>query len=125
PTEWTATRSFTVDVAPTTALDGPADGTFTTSPQVSALYSDSDNDGGSVQFRVCTAAASSGSECTGLVASGASASVSSGSTGSWAPTGLTHGTTYYWQTQAQDSLGAESAWTATQSFVYDAAPSDP
>jgi hypothetical protein len=124
---WTATDAFVYDtVASNPTLAGPAEGAFTASPALAASFADSDTgDTGTVNFRVCTAAASAGAQCATLVSSGASATVANGATGSWTPSGLTHGTTYYWQAQAQDSYGGQSGWTATHSFVYDAVANDP
>src|SRR5207237_115094 len=111
------------DPAPT----APADGAVVGAAALAATFNDPDaGDTGSVQFRLCSAAAAAGTPCSGLVDSGSSATVASGATPSWTPAAaLAHGATYYWQAQARDALGAQSAWTATRSFVVDAAPTDP
>src|SRR5207248_843937 len=106
-----------VDPTCSSAPCGPG-GAPTNSSPLTAAYSDPDGDAGTVDFRVCTAAALAGSQCTGLVASTALAGVASGTSPTWTPA-LTDGT-YYWQAHATDSATNQSAWSATQSFTLDA-----
>lgn len=96
------------------------------SPQLEAGYSDPDGDAGSVEFRVCsTVTAGAGSDCADLLASGSSASVASGGSGSWMVSpGLAHGT-YFWQARAADALGGQSAWTPTRAFTVNVGPRRP
>jgi hypothetical protein len=121
---WTATQSFRVDVAPsvpTLIAPGSAAGTAF-APEAS--YADPDADAGTLEFRVCSAEAAAGVECSGLVASGSSASLASGANGAWTPATLA-AATYHWQARARDALGATSAWSATRSYRVDAAPNTP
>ena len=92
-------------------LQSPTGGARTNSSTLTAAYSDPDGDAGTVDFRVCTAAAAAGSQCTGLVASTALAGVASGTSPTWTPA-LADGT-YYWQAHATDSATNQSAWTPT------------
>jgi hypothetical protein len=95
------------------------------SPQLEAAYSDPDGDAGTVDFLVCaTRVGGAGSDCADVVASGSSASVASGATGSWTSPGLPHGT-YYWQARATDAVGGGSAWTPTRRFEVNLAPARP
>src|SRR5207237_639517 len=104
---------------------GPVEGTITASPALAATYDDPDGDAGSVELRICTSPAALGASCGGLVATSTANGLASGATAGWSASGLARGSTYYWQTRARDGAGAPSAWTATRSFVVDAAPSDP
>jgi hypothetical protein len=119
---WTATRSFIVEAPPSLTPAGTGDGAITGTPQLVGVYSDPDGDAGTIDFRICTSSAAAGTSCAGLVAS-TSVAVADGATGIWtAGSGLLHGTTYHWQARAQDALGLMTDWTATRSFVLDAAP---
>jgi hypothetical protein len=106
------------------ALASPADGAVTSSPTLSASFSDPDaGDSGSLEFRVCTSPAAAGVECSPSVDSGSSANLANGASGSWtAGAALAHGTPHHWQARDVDALGGRSAWTATRSFVLDDAP---
>jgi hypothetical protein len=122
---WTATRSFRVDVAPgVPTLIAPGSGLAGRTFAPEASYADPDADAGTLEFRLCSAEAAAGVECSGLVASGSSASLASGATGTWTPATLA-AATYYWQARARDALGATSAWSATRSYRVDAAPNTP
>jgi hypothetical protein len=105
-------------------LASPADSAVTNSRSLSAYFSDPDaGDSGSLEFRVCTAPAAAGAECSPAVDSGSSANVANGAPGTWtAGAALAHGTTHYWQARDVDALGGRSAWTATRSFILDEAP---
>jgi uncharacterized repeat protein (TIGR02059 family) len=95
--------------------------------QVSS-YSDPDSDSGQINYRICS---DNSANCTSVagasvIANGAfsSGSQSSGATnvqGTPSGTALTNGMTSYVTAQAQDSHGAQSAWTTPQAFVYDSA----
>jgi hypothetical protein len=75
---------------------------------------------GFVRIQVCTT-----SGCGTIAATGTSASVTSGSNGSWATAGMTPGAAYWWRAQAQDEAGNVSAWSAAQRVVIDRAPTAP
>lgn len=110
----------------TPALASPADGAVTSSRGLSASFSDPDaGDSGSVEFRVCTAPAAAGAECSPVLDSGSFAPVANGATGFWtAGAALPHGPALYWQARNVDALGGRSPWTATRSFVLNDAPTD-
>jgi hypothetical protein len=96
------------------ALSSPIDGSHTTSvPSLSATYSDTEADAGTLTIRLCT-----DFSCTASAQDSGAMAATDGATLSWTPTGLGDGT-YYWDAQAQDALGLPSAWTATRSFVVD------
>ncbi len=118
---WTPARRFVLDTNPpgVPALSGPADASYLgAAPSLLGGFSSSDaGDSGSVTFQVCSDAA-----CTGVQASGASASgLLDGATGSWTPAGLAAGL-HYWRAQAQDAAGNLSAWSAARSFTLETAP---
>src|SRR3954451_13000308 len=99
----------------TAALSAPADGLRTqTTPTLSATYSDSDGDAGTITIRVCPDAACSSSTDSGPVAA------NNGETKTWTPAALSDGT-YYWSARAQDTIGPVSAWTANRTFTIDTA----
>ncbi|MBW3669387.1 MAG: hypothetical protein KY443_09275, partial [Actinobacteria bacterium] len=97
----------------------PANGhKSTTTPGLSARYSDPDGNNGRLYFRVRD---SSGAQVTG----GWSSYVCSGCGASWGPPSLAEGV-YYWETYAQDDQGATSGWSGTHSFTVDpTAPNPP
>ena len=118
-----ATDSWSVDnVAPTApTLVSPADATLTNAiPQLDASFDDATagGDTGSIDFQLCTSAATAGTSCAPLAQSGSAGSLSSGGTGSWTPGALADGT-YYWQGRATDAAGNQSGWSATHSFQLD------
>jgi hypothetical protein len=118
PAGYSWTINTTVPATPT-ALSPANDLWTTTSPQLSGKFTDpSSSDTGTVQFRLCSDAASAGNACTALQQSGSSASLASGSIGSWTPVALGDGI-YHWQARAQDAAGNASAWTATGSIHLD------
>jgi hypothetical protein len=125
---WTATRSFTAHTLPDVpSLVAPADGahTLSSTPTLEASFADADGDSGSVEFRVCSAAAPAGEACSGSVATGSSGSVASGTTGTWTIASAVAVGTYHWQALARDTRAAESAWSATQSFTVHRTPAVP
>jgi hypothetical protein len=103
--------------APT--LVSPASGSYTynSQPTLSASYSDPDAGTGTANYII---ASSSSADCsTNQVASGTSASVSSGSNTTWAPdSALTPDSTYFWCAQNDDGT-LQSAWTALGNFILD------
>jgi hypothetical protein len=113
----------------TPSLSAPADGSVPepSTPLLEATFSDPDaGDSGHLDFRVCTTlVGAAGSDCAGTVASGASGAVANGATASWAVSPALVQGTYYWQARAEDTLGGQSGWSATRSFVVDQAPLDP
>lgn len=124
--DWSTTVSFTVHRAPDTpALVAPGEGVFTTGPTLEASFTDADGDSGTLDFRVCSAGAAAGAACPGLVATGSSAVVASGATGTWAVDPALAAGTYHWQARAQDSHAAQSDWSATMSFTVHRAPDTP
>jgi hypothetical protein len=114
---WTATRSFTLDrTAPSLpALQSPATGVLVKAPPaLGASLSDADaGDTGALTFQVCNDAA-----CSTVVASGTASGSANGATLSWTPTGLAD-RTYYWRAQAADAAGNQSGWAATRTFTLD------
>ncbi len=122
-----ASYSWRIDttVPSTPALSGPADGALLNAiPSLGGTFSDpTAGDTGVVSVRVCTSPAAAGIACSGLVQSGSSATVSTSSTGTYAPSGLADGT-YDWQARGQDTAGNNSGWSATQSFTLDTTPPD-
>lgn len=122
-----ASSSWTIDttVPSTPVLSTPANAALmNTIPSFGATFSDpTAGDAGTVQFRICTSSAGVGVQCSGLITSGSSSSVSSGSSATWAPASLSDGT-YNWQARSQDTAGNVSGWSATRSFTYDATPPD-
>jgi hypothetical protein len=118
-----AASGFAVEPTPV----APAAGAYTTSPGLAAVFNDSDaSDSGTVEFRVCPVAAAAGTACASPVDTGSSANVAKGAAATWTiGSALAHGATYHWQARGRDALGGTSAWTATQSFVVDSAPSTP
>ncbi len=98
------------------ALSSPADGFHTNSiPSLGATYSDPEGDAGTLSIRLC-----SDSGCSAGPSSGALAATN-GATLSWTPGGPLADGTYYWDAQAQDTLGLPSAWTSPNTFVMDTA----
>jgi hypothetical protein len=106
-------------------LVAPSDGfTTTTLPQFSATFTDpSATDTGTVEFRICSAAAAAGSACAPVVDDASSAVVASGATATYTPSSLPSAI-LYWQARAQDVAGNQSPWTSTRSFVYDTSTPD-
>ncbi|MCW2926613.1 MAG: alpha-2-macroglobulin domain protein [Thermoleophilia bacterium] len=105
------------------ALVSPADATIvaSTTPALSATFSDPDAaDTGLVRFQLCTTSA-----CGTVLQTGVSGTVANGANGSWTPTALTPGTTYFWRAQNQDAGLAVSAYSAARSFMVNSAPSVP
>jgi hypothetical protein len=105
----------------------PAAGASTASRALEAVFNDADvSDSGTVDFRVCTDTAVAGSTCATPIDSGSSAAVAKGATATWTiGAALTHAQTYHWQARGRDALGGASNWTATQSFLVNAAPTMP
>ncbi len=114
--------SVTYNTYPSTPTGmSPAANAYTTdlTPTLSALYSDPDATAGTVKFEV--------RDATTLVtvASGTSATVASGATGSWTSPALTSQTTYQWRVRNYDGTDY-SAWTGWQNIKPDAtAPAAP
>jgi len=99
----------------TAALSAPADGLHSTSiPTLSATYSDGEADAGTLTIRLCT-----DSGCSSSPQNSGATAATNGATLNWTPTGPLADGTYYWEAQAQDSLGLPSAWTTSRSFVID------
>jgi hypothetical protein len=119
-----ATSSFVVDTtAPNLpTLVSPAGSARVNATQLSATFTDPDGsaDSGTLDIQLC-----SDSACATVVASTTSATVASGGTTSWTPTGVADGT-YYWRARATDAAGNQSAWGAARSFTLDTvAPGTP
>lgn len=117
---WTATRSFVLDEAPTTAtLARPLPGAFVRAgaPSLRAGYMDPDGDSGRVRFRICTAPSGSGVACGPAVAAGVSGTVSDGGVATWRPGRSLRDRVYFWQARAEDGFGVVSAWSATRKLV--------
>jgi hypothetical protein len=115
--EWSATRSLKVHQAPAPlTLSSPAAGAQVrkASPVLKASFTDPDGDDGVALFRVCRTASLAGQACSSSVASGSSATVASGATAAWTVSPALADGRYYWQAQARDEHGEESAWTATR-----------
>ncbi len=117
------TAQITPPAAPTPVPDppplvSPADAARTadTTPDLSATYSESDGNPGTLAFQLC-----SNQDCSTVVQSDTTSSLASGATGTWTPTALAEGT-YYWRVQATDSLSNASGWSSTRSFVVDTTP---
>jgi hypothetical protein len=117
---WSSTGSFVVDnVAPTTPALGAVASRVNATPQLSATFSDPDaSDTGALSFQLCsdanmTANCQSGSSASGLA---------NNASGTWTPSALSNGTTYYWQARAQDLATNTSAWSAAGSFTFDTTP---
>ena len=112
----------TVPSSPT--LIGPADGALVNAAALGGTFSDpTAGDTGVVDVRICTSSAGAGTTCSGLVQSGSSSTVTSGSSGTYTPSGIADGT-YTWQARARDTAGNQSGWTATRSFTLDSTPPD-
>jgi hypothetical protein len=126
---WRGTRSFRVDAAPgATTLSTPSAGATTsdTTPDLTANYTDPDGDAGVLDFQVCSVTFAPAQTCAAaggtLEASGSSASIASGSPGTWTTTpALSHGT-HYWRARGTDSPGMSGAWTAARAFHVTTAP---
>ena len=100
------------------AVVSPAGGTRTnnTTPTLSAGYFESDGNSGTLSFQLC---ADSG--CSSVLQGPAStATLASGTNGSWTPSSLADGP-YYWQATATDT-SANVSGTTTSSFVVDTVP---
>jgi hypothetical protein len=96
------------------ALSSPADGLHTTSiPTLGATYTDADGDAGTLTIRLCTDAGCSSPQSSGPLAA------TNGSTPTWAPPGPLADGQYWWEAQAQDTLGLPSGWTAARTFSID------
>jgi PASTA domain/Bacterial Ig-like domain len=116
-----ASYTWSVDTSvPSATLVAPADGSATnTLPQFQGTFTDPNAaDSGTVEFRICSAAASGGAACGPTVQDVVSSSVASGTTATYTPSSLANGL-YYWQVRAQDAAGNQSAWTSTRSLIYD------
>jgi hypothetical protein len=102
-------------------LSAPADGLSTTSiPTLSATYSDPEADAGNLTIRLC-----SDPGCgTPLLPNSGAMAATNGATLNWTPGGPLGDGMYYWQAQAQDTMGLPSAWTSTRRFVIDNAAPD-
>ncbi len=116
---WDPNNAITVHPAPnafaSASLSSPADGLHTTSiPTLSAIYSDTEGDGGTLTIRLC---ADSG--CSASPQDSGAMAATNGATLTWTPTGPLADGTYWWEAQAQDALGLPSAWTTSWSFVID------
>jgi hypothetical protein len=128
---WDGAAKITHPVASGYAVEptpvAPAAGASTASRALEAVFNDPDgSDSGTVEFRVCTDTAVAGSACATPVDSGSSAAVAKGATATWTiGAALTHAQTYHWQARGRDVLGGTSAWTATRSFLVNAAPGVP
>jgi hypothetical protein len=115
--DWSATRSFTVNdgpVAPT--LEKPAAGAWVrrAMPTLRARFDDPDGDGGTMLFRVCKKPSAAGVKCSGRVQAGAVANVADGEIAKWAVPLALDDATYYWQAKSRDDAGARSTWTGTR-----------
>jgi hypothetical protein len=117
---WTATRSFTLNDAPTSpALSRPLSGALvrTATPPLRAAYTDANGDPGKVRFRVCTVPTAAGAACAPSVATGLSAQASNGATAAWQPATSLRDRTYYWQARSEDAFGVVSSWSETRKLV--------
>ena len=106
-------------VPDTPSLNSPADGlrTNSTTPTLSANYLEADANNGTLSFQLC-----SDSACASVLQSGTTATLSSGTSGTWSPSSLAEGT-YYWRAQATDSSSSSSSdWSATRTLVIDTTP---
>jgi len=112
---WAAVRSFTLDTtAPTTPALGAIAARITTTPQLSATFSDPGaTDNGTLAFQLC-----SNSSCASVLQSSTTGAVANGANGNWTPSSLADGA-YYWRVRAQDSAGNLSSWSATSAFTVD------
>lgn len=97
------------------ALSSPAGGaSSTTIPTLSATYSDSEADAGTLTLRLCSDAG-----CGTVLQTSSALAATNGQTLSWTPAGPLADNTYYWQARAQDGAGLPSPWTASRSFTID------
>src|SRR3954469_7805069 len=125
-----ASYAWSIDnVAPAMpTLAAPADAALTNViPQLRASFDDATagGDTGTIQFQLCSNAASAGPACAPLVQSATSSSLAAGGIASWAPSALPGGI-YHWQARATDAAGNQSGWSATHSFQLDtSAPAVP
>jgi len=115
----TASGSFTVDTTAPSApsLVSPAVGarTNTTTPALTATYSDTPSGGtGTLSFQLCPQ--------SGPCTSGSASGVLNGSNGTWTPPSALADGTYTWKVQATDAVGNVSPWSSTRSIVVDTNP---
>jgi hypothetical protein len=115
---WDPNRKISVHPAPnafaSAALSSPADGLHTMSiPTLGATYSDAEGDAGTLTIRLCTDAGCSSPQSSGALAA------TNGSTPTWTPPGPLADGQYWWEAQAQDTLGLPSAWTSARTFYID------
>jgi hypothetical protein len=95
-------------------LSSPADNLHTTSiPTLAATYSDPEGDPGNLTIRLCADAG-----CSSPVSSGPLVATA-GATLTWTPAGPLADGQYWWEAQAQDTLGLPSGWTTSQTFYID------
>ena len=116
---WSATRSIVVDTTPPGVPTlGSVAARVSTSPQLSASFSDPDGgDTRTILFQICADSA-----CGSVVANGSSASgLTSPGSATWTDAGLAPGS-YYWRAAAEDAAGNDSAWSATGQFAFDTTP---
>jgi hypothetical protein len=96
------------------ALSSPGDNLHTTSiPTLAATYSDADGDPGNLTIQLCMDAG-----CSSTVSSGALVATD-GATLTWTPPGPLADGQYWWQAQAQDTIGLASGWAAPRTFYID------
>lgn len=105
--------------ANTPVLSSPAAGLHTqTVPTLGATYSDNEGDAGTLTIRLC-----SDSGCASQLQTSGALAAMNGATPTWTPVGPLSDGQYWWEAQAQDTLGLASAWTAAWTFYIDnAAP---
>lgn len=124
---WSTARSFSFNRPPAApTLVSPAAGAWvtTTSPTLTASYSDPDTDAGRNAFELCRADAADpwSSSCTSGYQLTTSASGASGVDKSAQPTTVLGQGDWYWRARSTDAGGGTSAWSGSRLLRVDSLP---
>lgn len=105
----------------TPTMLAPSSGSFAPpTQQLAARFTHDDSArSGTIEFRLCSDAA-----CTTILETGSSSGVARGTNGTWNPTGLVLGATYWWQARAVDDMLQQSSWTAATQLRIKVVPSN-
>ncbi|MEX2212119.1 MAG: chitobiase/beta-hexosaminidase C-terminal domain-containing protein [Gaiellaceae bacterium] len=110
-------------VAPA-AFSSPATGWVNALPATNAFQATFDDfnatDTGHINFRICTnVTCTAGGDPIQTFSSATGVADGANGSGTLASTNITNGGTYFWQAQAQDQWGVQSAWSSGREFRVD------